>query len=138
MIRGYQDEDYKQLKQLYEHTEWYGGVFSEARDGRERLARKIATDPEAILVYEEGGALLGTISVIEDGRVAWLYRFVVKDLEVDITRQLYEKAISVLRARGHQEVLVYSEAENATLDARYTQLGMHKGGNYTCFWADIA
>jgi len=35
MLRTYTDADYDKLKALYEHTEWYGGVFDEARDGRE-------------------------------------------------------------------------------------------------------
>ncbi len=137
MIRSYKDEDYLQLKELYQHSEWYGGVFDEARDGKERLAKKIAGDPEAILVYEQKEQLLGTISLIEDGRVAWLYRFVVKDFEPVITQELYDKALSILKARGHTQVLVYSAFDNPKLDSRYLSLGMNKGDNYSCFWKEI-
>jgi hypothetical protein len=73
MIRPYEDKDYEQLKELYLHTEWYGGVFSESRDGRAVPARKITQDPEAIWIYEHEDAVIGTVSLIDDGRVAWLY-----------------------------------------------------------------
>jgi hypothetical protein len=137
MTRSYQDSDYEQLKTLYRQSKLYGGVFDEARDGRERLAKKIKDDPEAILVYEQNGELLGTISIIEDGRVAWLYRFIVKDFNSTITRELYDKAVAILRERGHTQMLVYSSVDNHNLDERYESLGMTKGDNYVCFWQDI-
>lgn len=136
MIRSYKDSDYKNLKQLYQHSEWYGGVFDEARDGRERLANKIAHDPEAILVYEKDDELLGTISIIEDGRVAWLYRFVVKDFDQKISNDLYQAATKILKSRGHQEVLVYSQ-DSEELANRYKQLGLTKGGVYRCYWGKL-
>lgn len=137
MIRSYQDSDYEKLKELYQHKEWYGGVFDEARDSQERLATKIADDPEAILVHESDGELLGTISLIEDGRVAWLYRFIVKDFDQQVTKELCTKAIEILKSRGHTQVLVYSAVDDRKLDERYAFLGMQKGDNYTCFWQEI-
>lgn len=137
MIRSYLEQDYEKLKSLYLHPEWYGGVFDEARDGRERLAAKIAEDPQAILVYERDNELLGTISIIEDGRVAWLYRFVVGDFEPEITRELYDAATKILKERGHSEVLVYTPVGDKNLDARYDSLGMTKGGDYTCFYKEL-
>lgn len=137
MIRSYRDSDYEQLKNLYNHTEWYGGVYDEARDGRERLAQKIETDPEAILVYEENSDLNGTISIIEDGRVAMLYRFVVPPEEIEVAQALYAQAIKTLKSRGHTQILVYSNPDSPELDARYQALGLTRGDNYNCFWADI-
>jgi len=137
VIRSYLDADYGKLKEMYQHREWYGGVFDEARDGRERLAQKIADDPEAILVYEENGELVGTISIIEDGRVAMLLRFVVKDNDAKISEELYEKTVKILKSRGHSQLLVYSEAGNSELDNRYISLGLTKGNNYTCFWTNL-
>lgn len=136
-IRSYKDADYPQLKSLYQHTEWYGGMIDEARDGRERLSRKVAQDPDAILVSETNGQLTGTISIIEDGRVAWLYRFVVNDFDPEMTKLLYDTAIGILKKRGHTQVLVYSEPKNSNLDDRYQTLGMTKGSEYTCYWKDI-
>lgn len=137
MIKQYKLEHYDGLKYLYVHSEWYGGVFDEARDGQERLAQKIADDPQAILVYERDGELLGTISIVEDGRVAWLYRFVVKDFDPEITKELYDAATKILKERGHSEVLVYTPVGNKNLDARYDSLGMTKGGDYTCFYKEL-
>lgn len=137
MIRSYVDTDYDQLKELYLHTEWYGGQFDEARDSKERLATKIAEDPESILVYEKNGELLGTISLIEDGRVAWLFRFAVKENNQQIAKELHDRAIEVLKGRGHSQVLVYTPVGNLVLSGRYENLGMTKGGDYTCFWQDI-
>lgn len=137
MVRSYLGQDYKNLKSLYLRFEWYGGVFDEARDGRERLAAKIADDPHAILVYERDGELLGTISIIEDGRVAWLYRFVVGDFDPEITKELYDAATKILKERGHSEVLVYTPVNDANLDARYDSLGLTKGGDYTCFYRTL-
>jgi hypothetical protein len=137
MIRSYRDSDYEGLKELYGHTEWYGGVFDEARDSRERLNKVIQHDPEAILVYEDGEDLKGTISIIEDGRVAMLFRFVVPPEDVAIAKELYDAALKCLRARGHSQVLAYSAPNNSDLDNRYTNLGMKRGSNYVCFWSDI-
>lgn len=137
MIQQYDDTMHEALKALYLHREWYGGVFDEARDGQERLAQKIADDPQAILVYERDGELLGTISIIEDGRVAWLYRFVVKGFDSEITKELYDAAAKILKERGHSEVLVYMPVNDKNLDARYNSLGMAKGGDYTCFYKEL-
>lgn len=137
MIRAYQDSDYEKLKELYQHSEWYGGQFDEARDSRERLANKVADDPESIWIYETNDQLLGTISLIEDGRVAWLFRFVVKDNDQQIAKGLYDKAVEVFKKRGHTQVLVYSPADNQELGNRYNSLGMNKGNNITAYWSDI-
>ncbi len=138
MTRPYQDSNYDQLKELYQHSEWFGGQFDEARDSREKLARKITDDPEAILVYEQDGQLLGTISLIEDGRVAWLFRFAVKDNDQKVAQELYTKATKILKSRGHTQVLVYTPLGNQELNKRYKLLGMTKGNNFTAFWSDLA
>lgn len=137
MIRAYTDDDYKAVKELYQHTEWYGGVFDEARDGQFRMARKSAMDPESIFVYEQDGQLIGTVSIIDDGRVGMLFRLVVKDNDPVITKELYSCATKILQSRGHQQVLVYTPVNDQTLHARYKQLGMQRGGDYTCYWVEL-
>ena|SRR5438105_14825788 len=137
MTRTYQDLDYGRLKELYLHSEWFGGQFDEARDGREKLAKITAKDPEAIIVYEEKDQLLGTISLIEDGRVAWLFRFAVKGNDRKVAGELYNKAVEILKSRGHTQVLVYSPVGATDLDKRYKLLGMTRGNNFTAYWADI-
>ncbi len=137
MIRGYMDMDYDQVKALYQHGEWYGGKFDEHRDSREILLHKITADPQAIIVDDENGEILGSISIIEDGRVAWFYRFVVKDNNAEISQALYNAAAGVLKSRGHPEVLIYSDPSRGELSSRYTALGMQKGGDYECFYAAL-
>lgn len=135
-ISNYQDADYEQVKALMEHREWYGGSFDEARDGRQKLQQKIAQDPDSIFVFRQGNELVGTISIIDDGRVGMLFRFIVKDHDERVAKALYEHATGVLKARGHEQVLVYS-AKDKDLMKRYNKLGMHKGNTYLCYWSEL-
>lgn len=137
MIRAYRDSDYEKLKELYMHSEWYGGQFDDARDARERLAKKIVHDPDSILVYAVNSEIVGTISMIEDGRVAWLFRFAVRDNDQKVSKELYEEATKILKSRKHTQILVYTPVGDTDLDKRYDQLGMTKGSDYTCYWTDI-
>lgn len=139
-IRTYRDDDYESLVELYKNSDLYGGHFDENRDSKERLLNKTKNDPEAILVYESEGKILGTISLIEDERVAWLFRFAVlggAENEI-VIKALFNKASEILRSRGHQEVLVYSPTGNSGLDSRYVDLlNFKKGSDYTCFWKSL-
>lgn len=135
MIRAYTDDDYEAVKSLYQHGEWYGGQFDEARDGRVRLAAKVKSDPQSIVVYEKDGNVIGTVSIVDDGRVAMLFRLVVTDNNRPVTKELYDYAVKILRNRGHEQVLVYTPVADTTLHNRYEQLGMTRGSDYTCYWA---
>lgn len=139
-IRNYKISDYNSLAALYKQGELFGGQFDENRDSEEKLAGRIKADPEAILVCEDEGRIIGTISLIDDGRVAWLFRFAVvdNDKKDEVAKLLYDKAISIFKSRGHNQVLVYSPVGNSDLNYRYQQvLGFEKGTDYTCFWKDI-
>ncbi|MEK7530276.1 MAG: GNAT family N-acetyltransferase [Patescibacteria group bacterium] len=139
MIRGYTDVDYDQVKALYEQTQLFGGQFDENRDSRDRLRVQSTADAESILVSEVDNKIVGTISLIVDQRVAWLFRFAVVqgEHEAEVTKELYDRAVTTLKARGHNQVLVYSPVEDPPLDARYATLGFSKGTDFTCFWRDI-
>jgi len=134
-IRYYEPADYEQLKALYLDSSLFGGQFDDARDSEIRLHKKIEADPNSILVAEEEGRLIGTVSLIDDGRVAWLFRFAVTNMEV--AKLLHDKAIDALKQSGHSQVLVYSPVSNQKLNSRYDVLGFTKGGDYSCFWKDI-
>lgn len=136
-VRSYFPSDYEQIAALYKQSNLYGGQYDENRDSRERLQKRIEADADAILIAEENGTIVGTVSLIEDGRVAWLFRFCVADGEDAIAKALCEKALEVLQKKGHQQVLVYTPVGNETLNSRYEKLGFTKGGDYTCFWKDI-
>jgi predicted N-acetyltransferase YhbS len=138
-IRPYDPKDYPQIASLYRQSHLYGGQFDENRDSAERLQKRIEADPDAILVAEIDGSIVGTISLIEDGRVAWLFRFAVAQgkHEAEATNLLYESAVRALKAKAHTQVLVYSPEGNLKLDERYARLGFHPGGSYTCYWKNI-
>ena len=137
IVRSYEPTDYEQLKALYLASDTFGGQFDEARDASDRLQKKIGADPDAILIAVEHDKIVGTVSLIDDGRVAWLFRFAVPLGDADTTQVLHDKAVAVLKARGHSQVLVYTPVGNTDLDSRYDQLGFTKGGDYTCFWKEI-
>jgi hypothetical protein len=62
---------------------------------------------------------------------------VAKDNDLQVVQRLYEQALSVLKSRGHQEVLVYTPEDNAALHDRYQELGMTRGGTYACYWTAL-
>ncbi len=134
VVRGYKAEDYEEVAALYKQGELYGGQFDEDRDSRERLNRKAANDPESILVCEQDGKIVGTVSLLEDTRTAWLFRFAAGTN--DIASALYKKASEILKARGHRQVLVYAPPEQA-FENKFAVLGFTKGCNYTCFHTKI-
>lgn len=136
-VRSYEPSDYEQLKALYLDSSTFGGQFDEARDAAARLMKRIEADPDAILVAEIDGKLVGTVSLIDDGRVAWLFRYAVQKDQPEALNALHNKAVEILKNRGHSQVLVYTPVGNTELDIRYEQLGFTKGSNYTCFWKEI-
>ncbi|OGG44789.1 hypothetical protein A2841_02330 [Candidatus Kaiserbacteria bacterium RIFCSPHIGHO2_01_FULL_48_10] len=137
--RPYNPSDYESVTALYKQSELYGGQFDENRDSEERLTKKISDDSEAILVVEEDGKIVGTVSLIEDGRVAWLFRFAVAkgNNEQEIAQALYNRAVEILKSRGHKQVLVYSPTGDDFLAQRYESFGLTKGNEYTCYWKVI-
>jgi predicted N-acetyltransferase YhbS len=138
-VRNYKPEDYEALIALYKMGELFGGQFDEARDSREKLSDVTKRDPESILVYEESDNIIGTISLIENGRVAWLFRFAVQenDKTSEVAKALYKKAREILKSRGHSQILVYTDPDNQNLNQRYTELGMTAGNLFRCFWEEV-
>ncbi|MCB9963990.1 MAG: GNAT family N-acetyltransferase [Rhodospirillales bacterium] len=139
-VRYYQPEDYEDLITLYHQGHLYGGQFDENRDSREKLSDITSRDPESIIICtDQSDAVIGTVSLIEDGRVAWLFRFAVArtDREAEVSKLLYQKATDILKGRGHHQILVYTDSKDAHLKQRYKDLEMQEGGIYTCFWADM-
>lgn len=75
-----------------------------------------------ILVCEEEGLILGTVSFIDNGRVAWLFRFAVLPggSTEGVTTEPHVRTAGILRARGHSQVLVYSPVGDEPLSHRFT------------------
>ncbi|MEK7649756.1 MAG: GNAT family N-acetyltransferase [Patescibacteria group bacterium] len=139
-IRNYNsDTDYSGVLALYKNSSTYGGQYDGARDSEKRLRRLSSTNPSKILVAELEGDIVGTVTLFEDGRSAWLLRFAVqKEYEDEISKKLFKMAENTLKEMGHTQVLVYSPVNDKTLEERYTNLGLHKGNDYTAFWVDLS
>lgn len=136
-IRTYQDDDYEAVKALFEDESTFGGQFDPDRDSSARLATLAHDKPDCLLVAEVDGDVRGTVTLFEDGRTAWLFRFAVKEGDQAVTHALYQKMVEHAKARGHQQVLVYAPVGNEGFAERYQALGFTKGGDYTCFWQEF-
>ena len=139
-IRNYNPEtDYEAVAALLNDSSTYGGEFDAARDTKEKIDALEAQKPGSVLVAEADGLVVGTVTLFEDGRSAWLYRFAVRaEYEPAATAALWEVAQATMKARGHSQVLVYAPAGNENFKQRYNQLGFATGGDYTAYFQDIA
>ncbi|NBD73626.1 hypothetical protein GVX82_01115 [Patescibacteria group bacterium] len=137
-IRPYTPADYPAVEALYKDSTTFGGQYDPARDTQERLDALVAHKPEAILVAEEDGQVVGTVTLLEDGRTAWLFRCAVSaEHEGEAVNALVAEANAVLKKWGHEQVLVFAPAGDKRFDERYTIAGFTKGNDYTAFWRDL-
>lgn len=138
-VRSYVPDDYDKVATLYKQPDLFGGQFDENRDSAARLAEQIAEYPDTILVAEGDGEMVGTVSLIVDKRVAWLFRFCVVpgQQQDEVAEKLFARAGEVFTEKGHHQVLAYTPAGNETLNDRYDKLGFTHGNDYTCFWKNI-
>lgn len=139
-IRNYNPKtDYPNIELLLKDTNTYGGQWDEARDTKERIDDLERNKPGSVLVAEADNQIVGTVTLFEDGRSAWLYRFAVQpEYETEATRSLNEQALATMKKRGHTQVLVYAPRGNRPFEDRYTSLGFNKGNDFTAYWQDVA
>lgn len=95
-IRPYVPKDYPQVKAAYQSE---GAWYREGVDDEEQLNKKIAQDPQSILVAEREGKILGTISIINDYRMAFFVRLAVltSERKKGIGTQLLQAAEKILK-----------------------------------------
>lgn len=138
-VRNYKPEDYPTIVTLYKDSTTYGGQFDEARDSTEQLLKLSNKKQGSILVAETEGRIVGTVTLFEDGRSAWLYRFAINNNEssTEITDALFSRASDILKSWGHSQVLVYAPTDNKDFENRYTNLGFTKGNDFTAYWKDL-
>jgi hypothetical protein len=137
-ISYYKPGDYQGILNLYTQESTFGGQYDDARDTEEKLNTLSQMKIWSILVAKINEKIVGTITLFEDSRAAWLYRFAVQEEhEIEISDLLNKKAIQILKEKGHSQVLVYAPKDNIKLEKRYKEIGFNKGGNYTCFWREI-
>ncbi|MFM2340149.1 MAG: hypothetical protein RLZZ360_785 [Candidatus Parcubacteria bacterium] len=138
-IRDYNPEtDFDAVKSLLCDSSTYGGDFDEARDSKDRIDTLGQQKPGSVLVAELDNEIVGTVTLFEDGRSAWLYRFAVAKTHEDIvTDALWQAAKEIMRSWGHTQILVYAPAHDAAFSSRYSKLGFTAGNDFTAYWQNI-
>jgi N-acetylglutamate synthase-like GNAT family acetyltransferase len=134
-VRTYSPGDYEGVKSLYQDSNTFGGQFDEERDSPERMKEQSSS----ILVAEENGIIIGTVSMLSDKRFAWLVRFAIRgECEEEVSKVLFDKASEMLKAEGHTQVLVYAPSENQKFSERYKTLGFNQGEQeYVSYWKTL-
>ncbi|MBI4038121.1 GNAT family N-acetyltransferase [Candidatus Daviesbacteria bacterium] len=127
-IRSYTITDYESVKQLLAD----GGLYYEPFDSPERLSEKISKDPRSILVATEAERIVGTVRLLEDGSMAFIFRLAVNPeyRNRGIGRALMEGAERELFRRGYTELNILVEEENPGLHEYYEHQGYEKGNLY--------
>ena len=137
LVRNYKTGDYESVVALYKDATTYGGQFDEDRDSKERLEKLVSEKPDAVLVAENDRNIVGTITLFEDSRSAWLFRFAVAENSINIARQLYTKAVEILKSKGHKQILVYAPTRSKQFEERYGELGFNKVRNVAKSYGSI-
>lgn len=138
-IRNYNPEtDYPSIEVLLKENATFGGQFDEARDTKERIDTLEISKPGSVLVAEIEGMIVGTVTLFEDGRSAWLYRFAVKyEYEDVVSKMLWIEAKETMKQRGHSQVLVYAPSGDKKYKRRYAHLEFKTGSDFTTYWQDL-
>jgi hypothetical protein len=137
-IRFFRTTEYSQLIELYKKSDQF--KVDEVTDSEVGITTKVLRDPESILVVEYGEILIGSVSIIEDGRIALLFRLVVDPtypLKQEVLTTLVEKAEGIVKSRGCSQVhsIAPSNDLNALMERR--QLEFQEGSAYTWFWKKL-
>lgn len=137
-IEFYKDADYQQLIALYETSKQFPA--DAVTDSKEGLFSKISRDPESVLLAKEDNKLIGSVSIIEDGRIALLFRLVVSPESHDqnsVLKLLVSKSEEILKEKGYKEVHNTSPSDNEDALSEREILGFKKGSEYTWFWKSL-
>jgi len=127
-IRPYLSMDYSQVKSIYEES----GLYDQENDSQQRLDEKISRDPTSIIVAVDEERVVGTISLMEDGRMAFMFRLAVKSThrERGIGMALLQAADEELQRRGGLEINILVDEQNQELKDYYTNRGYKEGHSY--------
>lgn len=136
-VRFYKPSDYQALANLYKQSDQF--KFNEVKDSEEALKKKIERDPESLLIAEDNNQIVGSVSIVEDGRLALLFRLVAVpgDNHDAILKALTDEVEVILKKRGFLEMHNTAPMNdlNALMERR--KLGFEEGSVYTWFWKKI-
>ena len=134
-IRDYTIQDYPKTKVVLEE----GGLFYDLMDSEERMSEKITRDPESILVATVDDQIVGTVSIMEDGRMPFIFRLAVREDHrgKGISLKLMEEAEKRLRDRGYTEVNILVDERDEELKDYYKKQCYEEGNLYRWLYKEI-
>lgn len=139
IVKYYTPLDYFKLIELYKLSDQF--EIDQITDSQELINRKVERDPESILIVEHEGTYLGSVSIVEDGRIALLFRLVVHpqvNQKEDVLKMMIGKVEEILKQRGFVEAHNPVPLENQTAHQERIDLGFQQGKNYSWFWKKLA
>ncbi|MBI5619578.1 GNAT family N-acetyltransferase [Candidatus Gottesmanbacteria bacterium] len=127
-IRPYIPKDYPSIRRILEE----GGLYYDEMDNENRLKEKVTRDPQSILVAIEASRIIGTVSIMEDGRMAFIFRLGVQMEQKGsgVGTRLLQEAETILHERGYNEVHILVDENNPELQKYYEQRGYERGHMY--------
>jgi hypothetical protein len=129
-VRSYKSSDYKALIDLYGKSDEF--KVDKVTDSEANISRKIEKDPESLLVVEDNGQIVGSVSIIEDGRIALLFRLVaVNTNKEDILKMLLAEAESILKKRSYAQMHNTAPTNDLNAIMERNKLGFKQGDTYT-------
>ena len=117
VVRPYTSADYESVKAMLDHEY----RFDEATDSQERIDTQIQRDPNSIFVTEQSGRITGTASIMEDGRMAYIFKW-LGTTEVGI-RSALKRAEDELIERGYSSWDVFVSAHYPIIGEAFDSLG---------------
>jgi hypothetical protein len=135
IVRPYTDRDYMFVKGMYIQN----GRFDQETDSWDRLKDKIERDPESIQVASYPHSRPeGSVSIIEDGRVAFLFRLVsLKGSEELVIPKLLDRSKEILLNRGYRDAHIFVEELNTNRQQLYIDNGFSLGGRYRWMYTSL-
>ncbi|MDX2109168.1 MAG: GNAT family acetyltransferase [Verrucomicrobiota bacterium] len=121
LIRRFRDTDRAALIALWARC----GLIRPVNDPNKDIDRKLATQPDLLLVGERAGRLIAAVMVGYDGHRGWVnYLGVDPDLQKQgYGRQLMAEVERVLRERGCPKINLQILETNAKVQGFYERLG---------------
>ena len=121
MIRPYRDGDGPAIVDLWRRCD----LLRPWNDPEGDIERKLACDPEMLLVAEEDGAITGSVMVGDDGHRGWVNYLAVDPgrRRLGIGAALMAEAERLLIARGCVKLNLQIRSENHEAAGFYARLG---------------
>lgn len=138
-IRPYREEDYSSVQRNLQEAE----MFDEVCDSPENLFALGFENPEAVLVADLDGEVVGSVVTVPFGiHVALIFRLVVAEAHrrKGIGSQLLETVEHRAKYKGFKELWLYSDVEDDKLTDYYEKRGFqyNKDHKYYGPWKNLS